>query len=113
MVKTVTAEMVAKFIELTGDNNKIHTDAEYAAGTKFKKCIVHGTLINGLIGAEIAAKYPGCILMFQSFHYLQPVFVGETINIHMEEIKRAGRKVNLVITVSEKIKSTALIHEAP
>lgn len=39
-----TQEQVEKFAELTGDNNPLHLDAEYAATTPFKRPIIHGML---------------------------------------------------------------------
>jgi 3-hydroxybutyryl-CoA dehydratase len=112
MAIKVTPEMIAQFIELTGDNNKIHTDADYAATTKFKQCIVHGTLIGGIIGAQIARKYPGCVLINQYITYKAPIYVNEKFEVFMYEIEREGRRVVLHIVIDGKLTSIARIYEA-
>ncbi|MEM8892756.1 MAG: MaoC/PaaZ C-terminal domain-containing protein, partial [Bacteroidota bacterium] len=37
-------EEVDQFAKVSGDDNPIHIDAEYAANTSFKKPIMHGFL---------------------------------------------------------------------
>ena len=37
------------FIDRTGDSNPLHTDESYASTTQFKRCIVHGVLMNGFV----------------------------------------------------------------
>ena len=34
---TITAEDIDKFVELTGDDNKLHMDESFASRTSFKK----------------------------------------------------------------------------
>ncbi len=34
---TITESDVSKFVDLTGDDNKLHIDKEYASKTSFKK----------------------------------------------------------------------------
>ena len=47
IAKTFTAKEVKDFADITGDNNPIHVNPEYAKTTKFGKPIVHGILANG------------------------------------------------------------------
>ena len=56
----ITKTMVKTFADLSGDHNLIHINEEYAKGTRFKKCIVHGTFISGIIGTKIAKTCPIC-----------------------------------------------------
>ncbi len=41
---TITQDDINKFVELTGDDNKLHIDAAYAEKTSFKKPVAHGML---------------------------------------------------------------------
>ena len=45
----ITQEDIDKFVELTGDDNKIHIDEDFASKTSLKKPVVHGML----------GRYPG------------------------------------------------------
>ena len=40
----ITANMIDVFAEITGDNNPIHVNAEFAASTQFGQRIAHGAL---------------------------------------------------------------------
>ena len=44
--KTVTTEDIAKFTEVSGDTNPLHSDPDYAARTRFKE--------------PIRTRYPRC-----------------------------------------------------
>ena len=46
--KTVTSEDIAKFTEISGDTNPLHSNAEYAARTRFNEPIAHGILAAGV-----------------------------------------------------------------
>ena len=43
--KYISIEDVIKFSELSGDRNPIHIDENYANTSRYKKRLVHGTLI--------------------------------------------------------------------
>ncbi|EGD73154.1 hypothetical protein PTSG_04866 [Salpingoeca rosetta] len=79
MRKRFTMEEVKAFAELSGDDNPLHTDQDYAANTRFGKCIVHGVLMNGLISAIMGAKLPGegTIYLSQEIAFRGPLYVGD------------------------------------
>ena len=53
----ITESDIDKFVELTGDDNKLHINKEFASRTEFKKPVVHGMLgasfISTLIGTQL------------------------------------------------------------
>lgn len=59
IARTFTIEDIRRFAEITGDCNPIHIDADFAKGTKFGRCVVHGALINGLVSAVMGTRLPG------------------------------------------------------
>ncbi len=80
--KTVTAEDVARFADVTGDTNPLHRDPDYAAKTRFGECIAHGMLSAGYISAALGTKLaPDCCIVYlsQSLRFLRPVKIGETV----------------------------------
>ncbi|KAA6436563.1 MaoC family dehydratase [Dyadobacter flavalbus] len=72
-----TQEEVERFAELTGDNNPIHLDAEYAATTNFKKPIIHGMLGATVFTKVLGTQYPGfgSIYLKQTLEFLRPMYV--------------------------------------
>lgn len=72
-----TQDEVGRFAELTGDNNPIHLDAEYAATTSFKRPIIHGMLGATIFTKVLGTRFPGfgSIYLKQTLEFLRPMFV--------------------------------------
>jgi acyl dehydratase len=68
---------VNRFAEVTGDKNPVHSDAEYAANTMFKKPIMHGMLSASLFSKVFGTLFPGegTIYLKQSLSFLKPMYV--------------------------------------
>ena len=72
---------VESYARITGDYNYVHMDEEKAKKSFFKGRIVHGQLVGGMISALLGTKLPGGgnIYLSQSFEFLKPVRIGDTI----------------------------------
>lgn len=70
-------EEVNRFAEITGDRNPVHTNAEYAAKTMFKKPIMHGMLGASLFSKVFGTLFPGegTIYLKQELQFLRPMYV--------------------------------------
>ena len=79
----VTQSDIEKFVDLTGDDNKLHVDKEYASKTVFKKPVAHGMLSASFISTIIGTKLPGdgALWFSQTLEFLLPVRVGDEINV--------------------------------
>lgn len=88
VTRTITDADVAAFANLTGDNNPVHLNPEYAATTRFGEPIAHGILTTGLISAVIGTKLPGlgAIYLNQTLKFVAPVYHGDTITASAEVI---------------------------
>jgi 3-oxoacyl-[acyl-carrier protein] reductase len=86
----VTDEDIARFVDLTGDDNRLHVDAEYAATTSFKKPVAHGMLGASFISTVIGTKLPGdgALWFAQSLEFLLPVRVGDTLTVKAEVLRK-------------------------
>ncbi|MCH7836260.1 MAG: MaoC family dehydratase [Chloroflexi bacterium] len=96
--KTVTAEDVARFADITGDSNPLHHDQDYAAKTRFGQCIAHGMLSAGFISAAVGTKLaPNCCVIYlsQSLRFLRPVKIGETVRA-VAEVKGTDPQKRIV-----------------
>jgi 3-hydroxybutyryl-CoA dehydratase len=96
---TISDEMVRTFAEITGDKNPVHLDEEYAKNTRFKKRICHGMLVASLISKVLGMDFPGpgTILVRQQLSYRAPVFVGETVKVHVKVVDKKEEKQRLIL----------------
>ena len=80
--KTITEADIVLFAAVSGDNNAIHTNEEFAATTIFKGRIAHGMLSASVISAALANKLPGpgAIYMSQNLRFRAPVRAGDTVH---------------------------------
>ncbi|MFT5722813.1 MAG: 3-hydroxybutyryl-CoA dehydratase [Motiliproteus sp.] len=107
--KTITDADVVLFAGITGDDNPIHLNAEYAAGTMFKQRIAHGMFSAGLISAVLGTRMPGpgAIYIDQQLSFKAPVYIGDTVvaTATVLEINLERRRVKLetICRVKDKV----------
>lgn len=89
----ITNQDIQAFVNLTGDDNKLHTNKAYAAGTSFKKPVAHGMISASFISTLIGTKIPGdgALWYEQHLEFLMPVRVGDEIVVNAEVIKKIDR----------------------
>lgn len=89
--RTITEADVVAFGTLTGDLNRAHMDAEFAAAAAFGRRIAHGmlvasymsglntrTIVNQLLEpSQLALMEVGC-------RFLKPTFIGDTIRVDID-----------------------------
>lgn len=75
-----TQEDVETFAELSGDDNPLHMDEEYAEGARFGERIVHGTLVEGVISAALASFDGDVIYLDKDVSFVDPVYIGDTVD---------------------------------
>lgn len=93
LTHTITQRDVEHFVELTGDDNRLHVDKSYAETTIFKKPVAHGMLGASFISTVIGTQLPGdgALWFAQSIEFLAPVRVGDTITVQAEVLKKYDR----------------------
>jgi len=91
--KKITEEDVNKFVAMTGDNNPLHVDRDYAEKTPFKDIVAHGMLGASFISTLIGTKLPGegALWVSQSFEFLLPVRLGDDLTISVQVTKKHDR----------------------
>lgn len=94
LVHTITKEDIQKFVDLTGDDNRLHVDEKFASTTHFKKPVVHGMLGASFISTIIGTKLPGdgALWFSQSLEFLLPVRIGDVLTIKAEVLKKNDRE---------------------
>ena len=90
---SITQSDIEKFVNLTGDDNKLHVDPEYASKTVFKKPVVHGMIGASFISTIIGTKLPGdgALWFSQTLEFLLPVRIGDVITVVAEVTKKHDR----------------------
>lgn len=86
----LTKSDIDRFVELTGDDNKMHTDSKYASKTSYKEPVAHGMLGASFISTIIGTKLPGdgALWFSQNLEFLIPVRIGDVLTIVAEVIKK-------------------------
>jgi len=97
--RTISAEDVKKFAEVVGDLNPVHIDAEFAEGSFFKKRIVHGAFLAGLISKILGMDFPGqgTIYISQNSVFKRPVHVDTTVKVEVKITEVLTEKRRLVL----------------
>lgn len=91
--RVITAEEVRIFAELTGDDNPIHVDEEYAEKTRFGRPIVHGVFLLGIISKVLGRDFPGhgSVAVSISAKFVRPVPVGSEITVEVKIAEKIDR----------------------
>ena len=97
--KKITEKDINEFAKLSGDDNPVHTNWDFAKKTIFKQKVAHGFLSASLISMLIATKLPGpwSIYLSQNLKFLAPVFIDDLVRVKVtvEEIDQEKKKVKL------------------
>ncbi|MCV6590919.1 MAG: MaoC family dehydratase [Marinobacterium sp.] len=110
--KTISEADVYMFAGISGDNNPVHVNEEYAKTTVFEKRIVHGMFSAALISTVAGTRLPGpgAIYVDQQIKFKAPVYIGDTAQatVTVKEINERRRRVicQTDVTVGDKVVAT-------
>jgi 3-hydroxybutyryl-CoA dehydratase len=95
----ISAYDVKQFAEVVGDLNPVHLDAEFAEKSSFKKRIVHGAFLAGLISKVLGMDFPGqgTIYISQTSVFKRPVFVDTTVKVEVKVVETNPETRRLVL----------------
>lgn len=94
LIRHISESDVQRFVTMTGDDNPLHVDRAFAEQTAFKDIVVHGMLgasfISTLIGTQLPG--PGALWVSQSFEFIAPVRLGDTLTVTATVTKKHPRE---------------------
>jgi len=95
----ITEKDINVFCELTGDDNPLHMNSEYAAETNFKGRVVHGMLSASFISTMVGTRLPGKGSLWYEQHikFLAPVRIGDEIRIWAKVIHKSKSQRIIVL----------------
>jgi acyl dehydratase len=91
----ITEKEVSAFMDLTGDDNKIHWDKSYTR--QFERPVAHGMLVASYISKMIGTMLPGegAVLSSANFSWLHPVYIFDKITIKAKIIYKKDKFVEM------------------
>ena len=104
MEHIITEGDVENYAKITGDNNPLHMDLEYAGQTKFGQRVVHGMLVASFISTVVGTILPGegALYLRQEVKFRKPVFIDDIIRVKVkvtnkvESLKILEMKTNII-----------------
>jgi len=119
--RTITGEDIVTFSRISGDDDPVHVDEDFARRTAFGRCIAHGALVMGLLsttasmmsrrsvsrgatGTPVSAGY-------DRIRFTRPVFAGETLTARyvIEEVDDARARTRARLEVVNQAKEVCLV----
>ncbi|MCL2597751.1 MAG: MaoC family dehydratase [Paludibacter sp.] len=89
-------EQVNAFAQITGDDNPLHINEEFAKTTPFGRPIVHGFLAGAVFSRIFGTLFPGqgTIYISQEMNFRAPIFTGKTYTARVEVTQINSEKHN-------------------
>jgi 3-hydroxybutyryl-CoA dehydratase len=95
--QTITDSDIKSFADISGDNNPVHMNDNFAKNSRFGKRIAHGLLSASFFSAIFGTKLPGsgCVYVSQSLKFLRPVYLNDTVNasVTIKSIDKTKRRI--------------------
>jgi 3-hydroxybutyryl-CoA dehydratase len=90
----ISAELIERFAEVTGDHNPIHLNEDYAVKSIFKQRVAQGMLQAGLLSGILGCYFPGVgtIYLSQTLKFIKPVFIKDQITLRLEILEIISEK---------------------
>lgn len=101
--RTVKADDIDAFVDLSGDDNPLHLDDRFARSAGFLGRVVHGMLTSSYISTLLGTLLPGpgTLWLRQTLEFVHPVYVGDELTI-VGEIGRISLGTR-TLTISTRI----------
>lgn len=112
--RVFTQDDFDRFAALSGDDNPIHWDADFAARTKFHRPVAHGMLLYSIVCAAISERFPWFWQVAQDLMFPAPTYASEevTVRLLVTAIERENSCIHLSTSVARPDGSLGLQGEA-
>ena len=109
--KTITEADIVLFAGVSGDNNAVHTNEEFARTTGFGGRIAHGFLTASVISAAVANRLPGpgTVYLGQQMRFKAPVRPGDTVHATVSVVSIDQAKARAVLSTTCRVGDTVVI----
>jgi len=107
--RTITEADIVNFAGLSWDHNQLHTDAEYAASTRYGKRIAHGLL--GVIahaGMSYALTEESILALLElTWQFKAPIYIGDTIHVEqtVKDLRESTAGDSGILTFKKELRN--------
>ena len=102
----ISEDRLDDFAKLSGDDNPLHMNEEYASSTSFKKRVCSGMFLSSFFSRLVGMYLPGkhALHISQSLNFVNPCFIGETITVEGKVIDKspATKIIKLETTITNE-----------
>lgn len=81
--KTLSQEDFDRFAALSGDDNPIHVDPEFARNSRFGRTVAHGMMLYSLVCRGLSEHFPEKIQSSVDMIFPNPTFAGEKLIVSL------------------------------
>ena len=99
----ITEEKMRQFYSISGDNNPLHTDLNYARSKGYNEVVVYGLLTTSALSTLAGVYLPGKYSLIHSIeiNYAKPVFVSSSpLRVKGEVIEKDDRFSRITVKVN-------------
>jgi acyl dehydratase len=97
----ISDDDVQTFADITGDDNPIHVDEDYAQDSRFGHRVVHGVFLLGLISKVLGRDFPGhgSVAVAISCRFLRPVPVNSDVTVEIKIAEKIEKRKYVKVRV--------------
>lgn len=91
-----------RFAKLTGDDNPIHCDTEFAAKSHFGATVAHGMLLYSCICKALTEQVgPGVVQLEQTLMFPEPTYTGDRLRVGLHVEAEADGQLEIITEVAK------------
>lgn len=102
----ISEQMLESFENISGDNNLLHKDDEFAKAHGYQQKVVYGMLTSSFLSTLGGVYLPGAYCLIQSVEtkFIHPVFVGDKLLVTgtVIELNDSVRQIVLSVTITNQ-----------
>ena len=102
----ISEDYLDDFAKLSGDDNPLHMNEEYASSTSFKKRVCSGMFLSSFFSRLVGMYLPGkhALHISQSLNFVNPCFIGEMITVQGKVVDKspATKIIKLETTITNE-----------
>lgn len=95
--RTLTQADFDTFASLSGDDNPIHTDPGFAAGSRFGRPVAHGMLIAAILDGLCERLLPNTRAIAQTLKFEAPTYAEEPLRFTATIVARDARQASVAL----------------